>query len=117
MGYKEKEAWEREQRRGVKHDRDKRRWDLLPWNAAGLVVDVLAHGARKYSDDNWRRVPDARRRYFAAALRHIVAWYAGEYLDDESRLPHLAHAACCVLFLLALEESDIVIDTAEDPAT
>jgi hypothetical protein len=88
---------------GVKQDGGKPRWDLLPWEAVSPVVDVLTFGARKYAPDNWRHVPGARERYFAAAQRHMVAWWRGERVDPESGYPHLAHAACCVLFLLALE--------------
>lgn len=90
---------------GRKLDSDKPRWDLLPLVAASDVVNVLTFGARKYAPDNWRHVPDARRRYFAAAMRHLVAWMGGEKADAESGLPHLAHAACCVLFLAELDSS------------
>lgn len=76
---------------------------LLPWRALGVVVDVLEHGARKYAPDAWWGVPDARRRYYDAAQRHLCAWWLGEADDADSGLPHLAHAACCVLFLLAFE--------------
>lgn len=89
---------------GVKHDGEKDRWDLLPLRAVRGVVKVLTFGARKYAPDNWRKVPDARPRYYAASMRHLAAWWEGEERDPESGLPHLAHAACCLLFLLALED-------------
>jgi hypothetical protein len=89
---------------GSKHDQEKPRWDLLPLRAAERVVDVLTYGARKYAPDNWRLVKDARRRYYAAAFRHLTAWWLGASIDSESGLPHLAHAACCLLFLLELED-------------
>jgi hypothetical protein len=100
---------------GVKADLDKPRWDLLPFVATAVVVDVLTYGARKYSPDNWRHVPDARRRYFAAAMRHLVAWFAGERVDPESGRPHLAHATCCLLFLLELDEIDATTTPARRP--
>ena len=91
---------------GVKADAGKIRFSLLPWDAMRQVVAVLEYGARKYSVDNWRKVPDARRRYYDAALRHLTAWWEGKSgepaNDPESGLPHLAHACCCVLFLIAL---------------
>lgn len=90
---------------GIKHDKDKPRWDLLPYDSVGQVVDVLTFGAAKYADDNWKKVPDARRRYIAAAMRHLTAWIAGERKDPESGLHHLAHAACCILFLLWLDDT------------
>lgn len=85
---------------GEKFDTDKDRWDLLPWEATRQIVLVLTYGAKKYDDNNWQLVENADKRYFAALLRHIVAWVRGEKNDPESSLPHLAHAACCILFLL-----------------
>jgi hypothetical protein len=89
---------------GVKHDAGKLRWHMLPWHALEQVVKVLEAGARKYSEGNWKSVPNARERYFDAAIRHLTAWWGGERLDLETKLPHLAHAGCCVLFLLSLDE-------------
>ena len=60
----------------------------------------MEFGAAKYGADNWQHVPNARQRYFDAAMRHLLAWWDGERLDAESGLPHLAHAGCCILFLL-----------------
>jgi hypothetical protein len=85
---------------GVKRDRGKPRWSLLPWGALASVVGVLEYGASKYDVDNWKRVENPRQRYFDAAMRHLLAWHMGEVHDPESGLPHLAHAVCCVLFLL-----------------
>ena len=85
---------------GMKFDKEKPRWELLPMASITEVVDVLTYGARKYDDDNWRQVPDRRRRYYAAALRHIVAWWSGELKDPESGYHHLAHAMCCLIFLM-----------------
>lgn len=86
--------------KGRKDDAGKLRYDLLPVAPLRAVVGVLTHGAARYGADNWRAVPDAPRRYYAAAMRHLEAWRAGDELDPDSGLPHLAHAACSVLFLL-----------------
>lgn len=88
---------------GEKFDDGKLRFDLLPKGALEEIVEVLGYGARKYSADNWKLVPDARSRYFAAAMRHIMAWHSGEEKDPESGLSHLAHAGCSILFLLWFE--------------
>ena len=32
--------------------------------------------------------------------------HGGEQLDPESKLPHLAHAVCCLLFILWFEETN-----------
>jgi hypothetical protein len=85
---------------GTKLDQNKPRWSLLPSGTIIQVIRVLEYGAEKYAVDNWQHVPDARTRYYDAAMRHLDAWHRGEMNDDESGLPHLAHAACCLLFLL-----------------
>lgn len=85
---------------GQKHDNDKPDWTLMPWRGLESVIRVLEFGADKYGRNNWKTVPDAKRRYLAAAYRHINAVSDGQWLDEESGLPHLAHAGCCILFLL-----------------
>jgi Domain of unknown function (DUF5664) len=89
---------------GRKYDQDKPRYDLIQTKAIGAYVRVLTYGAEKYAPDNWRRVEDRRRRYFAAALRHLMSWWGGEQRDPETGENHLAHAICCVAFLLEEEE-------------
>jgi len=89
---------------GVKYDGGKPEYDLVPSLALEETVQVLTFGAKKYAPDNWKRVPDGKRRYFSAAMRHMWAWWRGEKLDPETGLNHLAHAMCCLMFLL---EKDI----------
>ena len=85
---------------GKKYDQGKVSASLLPPQALLLVAEVLEHGAKKYGRDNWRRVENADVRYKDAMMRHILAWLAKEERDRDSKLPHLAHAVCCALFLL-----------------
>lgn len=84
---------------GVKYDSKKLRWDLLPIEPIIDVVRVLSHGARKYADDNWRRVANPKERYYAATMRHIIRWRQGFRRDKGSGRSHLAHAICCLIFL------------------
>lgn len=84
---------------GMKFDQDKPEYGLLPPKALLETVKVLTFGAKKYARDNWRFVEEGERRYFDALQRHLWAWKAGEVLDKESGLPHLAHAMCCLMFL------------------
>ena len=88
---------------GRKDDAEKPRYDLLPFDALDPVVRVLTSGAARYGDENWRKVEGAPRRYLAAALRHVTAWAAGRENDVDTGESHLAHAVCCLLFLLALK--------------
>lgn len=90
---------------GTKFDGSKARWDLFNVPALRAIARVLTFGANKYTDDGWHMVPDARRRYYAAALRHLTAWWesGGAEKDPETGESHLAHVGCCVLFLLAFD--------------
>lgn len=85
---------------GTKHDIGKVRYSLLPKGVLGKVLNILEFGTNKYSKDNWQQVPNARDRYYDAAMRHIQAWYYGETKDPETGESHLAHALCCLMFLL-----------------
>lgn len=93
----------KEDEEGRKADVGKPRLDLLPPAAVMEIAKVLEFGARKYAPDNWRKVEGWRWRYTGAALRHLFAWMGGERADPESGIHHLAHAGCCVLFLLEKE--------------
>jgi hypothetical protein len=84
---------------GRKFDGGKLEYGLLPPQALKATVDVLTFGAQKYERDNWKSVPDSKRRYFDALQRHLWAWREGEILDPESGKHHLAHAMCCLMFL------------------
>jgi len=83
----------------LKKDAGKPRFDLVPPRALEQVARVLEYGARKYAPNGWRRASAEWSRYLAAAYRHLNAWQRGEDTDPESGLPHLAHAACSLLFL------------------
>jgi hypothetical protein len=89
---------------GMKFDAGKIDYTLLPWDGVEEIVKVLEFGAKKYARDNWQHVLGAEQRYQAAAFRHMIAYNKGEKVDPETGLSHLAHAGCCLLFLLALEK-------------
>lgn len=84
----------------MKFDNDKPRMDLIEPEFLEGVAKVLTHGASKYAPDSWKtEVSEPERRYYAAMLRHLVAWKKGEKIDPESGLSHLHHAACNLMFL------------------
>lgn len=111
----EEEAWEEAERRmdaigvngptgchysrGIKYGTDKPMMDLIPPLMEMEVARVLTAGAHKYGPDNWRHVPDLRRRYIAAAKRHINALSQGIARDEETGLHHAGHAVCSLMFL------------------
>ena len=93
----------------IKADAGKLRMDLLPPKALAEVAKVLGVGAVKYAPNNWIKC-DAWSRYFAALQRHLNAWHAGEDCDSDDGLPHLSHAACCLLFLMEMERLGVGLD-------
>ena len=95
---------------GKKYDVGKPEYGLIPPYALHEMVKVLTAGAQKYSRDNWKKVPESKRRYFDALNRHIWAWKRGEEFDEDDGLHHLAHAACCVFFLY---EVDVILKNGD----
>lgn len=92
--------------KGIKYDDGKIQWWYLPIEPIKEVLKVLHYGDQKYPADdgcNWKQVPEAKKRYYSALMRHVTAWWDGEKNDQESGLHHLAHACTNVLFLLWFE--------------
>jgi hypothetical protein len=93
----------------LKFDGDKLPVNLLSSEALLQTAAVLKFGADKYHAHNWRD-GFAWSRPLAAAMRHIMAYNDGEDKDPESGLSHLAHAACCIMFLLEFEKTHPELD-------
>lgn len=77
------------------------------WVPVALIEGVMAvreYGNQKYHDpDNWKTVEP--ERYHQAMLRHILAAWNDPYkVDPESGLPHIAHVATNIAFLLEMKE-------------
>lgn len=86
---------------GLKLDGGKPPMSLLDRHALEQIAMVLRFGAIKYERENWRKGIHYTR-LIDAALRHIFAFADGEDRDPESNLSHIAHAGCCILFLLRM---------------
>lgn len=89
---------------GKKFDQDKVQLELLSSRWIFGVGRVLTFGAKKYAAHNWRKGLK-RSRLLGAALRHIFTYMDGDDLDPESRLLHLYHASCCLMFASELHET------------
>lgn len=103
------ELAKKESSQGTKHDADKLPMHLLSTTALEQTAAVLQFGAQKYAAHNWRK-GFVWSRPLSAALRHLLAFNAGEDRDPESGLSHLAHAACCIMFLLEFEKTHRELD-------
>lgn len=101
---------------GIKHDGEKPDMSLLSSIAMTEVAKVMTFGKKKYAAHNWRG-GFVWSRPAAAALRHIFAWLGGEDKDPETGLSHLAHASCCLMFLLEFEQTHKQLDDRHKGAT
>ena len=86
---------------GTKFDEGKPRMDLIDSYAIEELSKVLSFGAEKYEEHNWRKGMKVSR-LLAAGLRHIYSFMKGEDNDPETGLSHIAHAMCCMMFILWL---------------
>lgn len=89
---------------GTKLDTGKNRLDLLSPTWVEGVGLVLTFGAKKYADHNWRK-GISQSRLLGACLRHVFAYLRGEDVDPETRLSHLLHASCCIMFAFELKQT------------
>lgn len=102
--------------KGIKYDEGKVQWWYLPIAPTIEVIKVLTYGDSKYPAEdgsNWKRVPNAKKRYYSALLRHVTAWWDGEKNDPETGLNHMAHAITNALFLLYFELKGYPDETKE----
>lgn len=99
---------------GVKHDAGKAPMSLLSHEALMQTALVLEFGRNKYAAHNWRK-GFAWSRPLSAAMRHITAFADGEDRDPESGLSHLAHAMCCIMFVLEFEKTHPELDDRWKP--
>jgi len=94
---------------GVKHDAGKPPLSLIDRTALERIAEVLDFGKQKYGAHNWRK-GFALSRLLDGGLRHLNAYADGEDVDSESQLSHVAHAACCCIFILGLQASGKLVD-------
>lgn len=82
----------------TKFDYNKPRTDLLDPDFILEVSNVLAFGASKYADNNWKKGLKILR-LCGSTMRHLLALMGGETLDPESGLPHTSHIGCNAMFI------------------
>lgn len=87
---------------GAKLDANKPNCDLVFGGFANALLGVAkvgTFGATKYTEAGWVSVPNGVTRYRSAVYRHLLT---ASFRDDDSDLPHLAHAAWNCLAALEL---------------
>lgn len=77
---------------------------LLPPEALEELAKVLEFGTKKYTRAGWKKGM-LYSVCCASALRHMFQMLKGQWLDEESGLPHAAHAVCNLCFILEYSKS------------
>lgn len=92
---------------GRKDDADKLRYDLMDVNFEEEMAKVLTEGAKKYEENSWQNVPNAKERYYAALRRHTAAYRKGELINEEDgNVNTLAQIAINAMFLYVLSKEE-----------
>jgi hypothetical protein len=98
--------------KGMRFNKGKLRYDLLPPESIEELVKVYTMGAEKYADRNWEKGISVMG-CFASIMRHSFAWLRGQTKDPESGLHHMGHvmwnAAAIVTFYYRKMEDDRVV--------
>ena len=63
-------------------------------------------GAAKYAPNNWQKLENGADRYYAALLRHLVAWRKGENIDPDTKSRHLTAVAWNAIALMYLTKEN-----------
>ena len=77
---------------GLRFDAGKSRIDLIPPEFIEALGLHYGAGAKKYADRNWEKGMSWSRCY-ASAQRHMLAFWRGEEIDEETGTPHVIAAA------------------------
>lgn len=72
---------------------------VLSWQVLGEVALGMLEGALKYGRHNYRGVGVRASVYGDAALRHLLAWWEGQDIDEKSGLNHITKAISCLMVL------------------
>jgi len=89
--------------------------ELVPPTAIHYCAMAMEDGARKYGPYNWRKIPVSVTPYYAAAKRHLDAFFDGEECASDSGVEHVAHAMACCAILLDAMACGVLIDDRPPP--
>jgi hypothetical protein len=87
----------------LRYNSGKLQWSLVDFDALEDMVKVLEFGAKKYSEDNWKKGLKTNE-IAESMMRHLFAYLRGEDIDPESGLPHTGHIMCNAMFLSYMQK-------------
>ncbi len=90
---------------------------LVPPAAIVYEALAMADGGAKYGPYNWRSKSVVVSIYVAACMRHLMAFWDGEGVAEDSQVPHLGHARACLGIIIDALESGALIDDRPKPGS
>lgn len=65
---------------------DKPRYDLIDRAFLKRWAELMARGAKKYGENNWKKAatPEELSRFRASAVRHLFQWLDGDKTEDHA---------------------------------
>jgi len=72
---------------------------VVPMNVIAEVGLGMLEGTAKYGRHNYRAVGVRSSIYFDATMRHMIGWWEGEDVDNDSQLSHITKAICSLVVL------------------
>jgi hypothetical protein len=98
-----------------KFDSNKPLLALIPLSTLTLIAKVMQFGGEKYGFFNFKEKGMTQTRLLSATLRHIYQHLEGADLDEESGLPHLAHAVTSLTLLIDKINNNSIVDDRYKP--
>lgn len=67
-------------------NKGKPRYDLLPLGMLTRWAELMARGAEKYGDNNWKlaKTDIEKNRFRESAFRHFIQWMSGDQDEDHA---------------------------------
>ncbi len=89
MEFETKDSGKREEfPTGMKRDTqdDKPRYDLIDRAFLRRWAELMARGAKKYGEENWRKAatPEEQTRFRSSAIRHLMQYLEGDRSEDHA---------------------------------
>ncbi len=111
MNFETKDSGERQEfSTGMVRDvqTDKPRYDLLDVPMLKRWAELMARGAKKYGENNWKKAAteEELNRFKASALRHMFQWLEGDTAEDHGAAVYF-NIAGAEMVRLKLREPDL----------
>jgi dATP/dGTP diphosphohydrolase len=102
MAFKTKDSGKREEfQTGMVRDTqdDKPRYDLIDGAFLRRWAELMARGAVKYGEDNWRKASteEELKRFKASAVRHLFQFLEGDRTEDHAAAVAFNLAGACMV--------------------